>query len=78
MPQHAERKHGYTPPRSIDGAMPFLAMFSERADPWTLVGDYDESADVWTVDGQPLATVDNVALETITFTKSGGESQDRD
>ena len=57
---------------------PFLAMFAERRDERALIGCYDESSDVWVVDGQPLVTSYNMALETMTFTRSGGESQDRD
>ena len=58
--------------------VPFLAMFAERRYQWTPVGAYDESLDVWAVNGQPLATSNALALETMTFTRTGGESQDRD
>ncbi len=60
------------------GDIPFLAMFAEPHDNWALNGYFDERADLWIVDGQPLVTSSGMALETITFTRSGGESNDRD
>ena len=62
----------------LQGDVPFLAMFAEPCDDWALVGCYDEISDLWVVDGQPLVTSNSVALETMTFTRAGGESQDRD
>ena len=73
-----ERKKAHAKELSLHGDTPFLAMFAEDRDCWTPVGNYDESADVWVVRGQPLATACSVTLDTMTFTRSGGESNDRD
>ena len=73
-----EQKIAHAKQTSIHGDAPFLATFAEGRDCWTLVGSYDESIDVWVVDGRPLVTGCNVALDTVTFTRSGGESNDRD
>ena len=78
MTQINVHEKGYFQQGSIHGDIPFLAMFAERRDNWTLVGCYDEDSDVWVVDGQPLAASHSMALETVTFTRSGGESNDRD
>ena len=78
MTQLNDHEKGHVQPVSFHGDTPFLAMFAERRDNWTLIGSYDEGSDVWVADGQPLVTSHNVALETVTFTRSGGESQDRD
>ena len=64
--------------RRDERALPGKRVFAERRDERALIGCYDESSDVWVVDSQPLVTSYNMALETVTFTRSGGESQDRD
>ena len=78
MTQMNDHEKGHVQQGSFHGDIPFLAMFAERRDNWTLIGCYDEDSDVWVVDGQPLVTSNSVALETVTFTKAGGESNDRD
>ena len=78
MTQTNDHEKGQLQSASFHVDTPFLAMFAERRDERALIGCYDESSDVWVVDGQPLVTSYNMALETITFTRSGGESQDRD
>ena len=78
MTQLNDHEKGHVQQVSSHGDTPFLAMFAECRDNWTLIGSYDEGSDVWVVDGQPLVSSYNVALETVTFTRSGGESQDRD
>ncbi len=65
-------------PEAFDETMPFLAMFAERGYQWTLAGGYNESLGVWVVGDQPLVTSSDLALETTTFTRTGGEGQDRD
>ena len=65
-------------PLSPNGDSPFLARFAEHRDEGGILGDYDESADVWVVNGRPLATVEGVVMQTMTTTKVGGESQDSD
>lgn len=65
-------------PKLFEGDTPFLARFAEVGGHRALAGVYDESADVWVVHGQPLATSVPVSLETMTFTNVGGESQDSD
>ena len=78
LTQMNDEEKGHVRQVSIQGDIPFLAMFAERRDNWTLNGCYDDGSDIWVVDGQPLVTSSSVALETITFTRSSGESNDRD
>lgn len=78
MTQAYGRKRTHLNPELPDGDTPFLARFAEVGDHRALDGGYDESAEVWVVRGQPLATGVPVAMETMTFTKVGGESQDSD
>ena len=78
MTQTNDYEKGRVQSASFHVDTPFLAMFAERRDELTLIGCYDESSDVWVVDGHPLVNSCNMALETVTFTRSGGESQDRD
>ena len=61
-----------------DGDIPFLARFAEFGDHRSLTGGYDEGSDVWIVDGDPVARKVTAFVDTMTFTNSGGESQDRD
>ena len=78
MTQAYGQKRSHLEPLSSNGDTPFLAWFAERRDEGNILGNYDESADVWVVNSQPLATVDGVAMQTMTTTKVGGESQDSD
>ena len=78
MTQTNEHEKGLLQSAAFQVDTPFLAMFAERRDERALIGCYDESSDVWVVDGQPLVTSCNMALETVTFTELGGETQDRD
>ena len=78
MTQTNDHEKGLLQSASFRVDTPFLAMFAERRDECALIGCYDESSDVWVVDSQPLVTSYSMALETVTFTRSGGESQDRD
>lgn len=78
MTQAYGQRRSYLEPLSSDDDTPFLARFAQRCDDRAPAGGYDESADVWVVNGQPLATRDSVALETMTCTRVGGESQDSD
>lgn len=78
MHQSNEQKKLLHESGSIHEDVPFLARFAERIEPWTATGAYDSTSDVWVVDGQPLAIGNDLALGTVTFTRAGGESQDRD
>ena len=78
MTQAYGQKRSHLEPLSSIGGTPFLARFAERRDDCTILGSYDESADVWVVNRQPLAIVDGVALQTMTTTRVAGESQDSD
>ena len=78
MAQLNNHGKGHLQPVSFKRDTPFLALFAERRDDYSLEGSYDEGSDVWLVDGRPLVANSRLALETMTFTKSGGESQDRD
>lgn len=78
MPKVNDGERVHFKPTSFHRDTPFLTMFAEGGDQWTLEGGYDESADVWVVEGQPLVSSNNFALETTTFTRTGGESQDTD
>ena len=78
MTQLNDHEKGHVQPSPFHVDTPILAMFAEHRDSQILAGCYDESSDVWVVDGQPLVASYKLALETVTFTKSGGESHDRD
>ena len=78
LTQLPDNEQGHVQATSFHADTPFLAMFAEYRESRTLAGCYDESSDVWVLDGQPLVNTYNVALETLTFTRSGGETQDRD
>ena len=78
MTQAYEHKRTHLKPLLSDGDTPFLARFAEVGDHRELAGGYDESSDVWLVDGHPLASSGSASVDTMTFTNSGGESQDRD
>ena len=78
MTQANDHEKGNVQQVAFNGEGPFLAKFAESRDNWTLFGSYDEGSDVWVVDGQPLVSGLSLSLETITFTRSGGESNDRD
>lgn len=72
------QKHSHFVALSSDDETPFLARFAERVVDRVSAGGYDDSAEVWLVRGEPLAAFNSVALETMTDTRTGGESQDND
>lgn len=57
---------------------PFLAYYAERREEMTIDGEYDEAVDVWATHGKPAVRSNELALDTVTFTKESGESTDRD
>ncbi len=63
------------------GRRPYLAWRSEEPIEKrgsTNDGKYEDSTDMLMLNGKPIASVDELALETMTFTKAPGESSDRD
>jgi len=57
---------------------PFLAYYAESRGGLVVNGEYDEEADVWVTNGQPLVCSNELVMDTLTFTKASGESSDRD
>lgn len=57
---------------------PFLAYHAERRQEALIDGEYDEAREVWMSRGRPAVHSNQLALDTLTFTKASGESSDRD
>ena len=57
---------------------PFLAYFAEEREEVRILGEYDEAVDVWAIRGKPAVRSNELALDTVTFTRASGESTDRD
>ena len=72
------QKWSYVEQLSSSGDTPFLIGFAEWRDEENILRNYDERTDVWVVNHRPLATVDDIAMQTMTTTRVAGESQDTD